>query len=243
MMMMKWMVSFVVLLLSTQSFAQLDDAEEYCRRLDAERGGFLDLVPPKENKRLTPIVRRGLKKKMSADQVLGEAKKHRVRMNKEQIAAYKRDFYNANCKTLIEGRRVSENVPPDQKYCIALAKIADEADRYLTDSKNIADNWSELNAISTIPYRDMTTDALEKMLSFEEYSKVVTAKYKAQGKSISLGRYARAQYTQMFYQKYCVLEAEALNRPRSTAEAKTGALNAPQFHPIEADAELSNTAK
>jgi hypothetical protein len=241
--MMRSIVAFAFLLSSAQAFAQPGDAEEYCKKLDEERGGFLDLAPPKENKKLTPIVQLGLEKKMPVDQVLAEAKKHRVRMNKEQIAAYKRDFYNANCRELIEGRKISENLPPDQKYCVALAKIADEADRYMTDSKNIADNWSELNAISTAPYRDMTTEALEKMLSFEEYSKVVAAKYKARGKSVNLGRYARAQYTQMFYQKYCVLEAEALNRPKSAAGAKTGDLTLPEFHPIEAEASSPNASK
>jgi hypothetical protein len=242
-MMVRWIVLFAFLLSSIQAFAQPNDAEEYCKKLDEERGGFLDLAPPKEDKKLTPIVRQGLEKRMPADQVLAEAQKRRVRMTQAQIAAYKRDFYHANCTLLMDGRRISENLPPDQKYCVALAKIADEADRYMTNSKNIADNWSELNAISTAPYRDMTTEALEKMLSFEDYSKAVKAKYKAQGKAISLGKYARAQYTQMFYQKYCILEAEALNRPRTAAGTKTSDLSRPEFHPIEAEASLPNTSK
>jgi hypothetical protein len=231
--MMKLIIAFAVLLSSTQVRAQQSGAEEYCRKLDEERGGFLDLAPPKENKKLLPIMRQGLQKKMSVDQVLAAAKRRDVFMNKAQIAAYKRDFYNANCNVLIEGRRISENIPPDQKYCMALAKIADAADRFLTNPKNITENWSELNAISTAPYRDLTYQALEKMLSFEEYAKIVAAKYKAQGKEVSLGRYARAQYTQMFYQKYCVLEAEAVNRPKSAAQSRPGNLKLPEFQPIE----------
>jgi hypothetical protein len=242
--MMKVILFFAVLLSSTQVLAQQSGAEDYCRKLDEERGGFLDLARPKENKKLMPIVRQGLDKKMSIDQVLAEVKKHHLFMNKAQIAAYKRDFYNANCKVLIEGSKISENISPDQKYCVALAKVADAADRFLTNPKNIAENWSELNAISTAPYRDITNQALEKMLSFEEYAKIVAAKYKAQGKEVSLGRYARAQYTQMFYQKYCILEAEALNRPKSAADAKLSNLKLPEFQPIEsAEARPLKTSK
>lgn len=248
--MIKFVLTASMLLSSSQAFAQQDKkTDEYCRKLHDERGSFLDLVPPAViDESLTEFTKAAMEKKRTLEEVRNEALKKKIKMSGAEIAQYRRDFYNTYCQSVIEAQKEYDKIPPEVRYCNSLAPIADQADRYRTNPINIRNNYGELRDLSAAVYKDITTEALENKLSFEDYAKKVSTTSKAKGREIVLSDFAKAQYTAEFYQKYCVTEATALTRPKTTvssgASTKQNAeLNLPTFSPIEASSASSMGAK
>lgn len=241
--MIKFILAGSIILSSAQVFA--DKTDDYCKKLHDERGSFLDLVPPAvEDEKLTEFTKAGLEKKRTLEEVRKDAARKKIKMSGAEIAQYRRDFYNANCQAVIEAQKEYDKIPFEVRYCNSLAPIAEQADRYVTNPYNIKNNFSELHTLTSAVYKDITTEALDAKLSFEDYAKKVSLTSKAKGKEIVLGDYAKAQYTQAFYQKYCITEATALTRPKTTVSTgsnskQSAELSLPTFTPIEASSSSS----
>ncbi len=208
----------VLLLFGSLGFAQ-EPNEEYCEELHAERTNFLNAKSLQDAK-LKPVFSEGINAGKTSDTVLLEAKKLKLSINKHEIAAYKKDFYNANCSKAIEKQKIADNMPPEQKYCASLGPIAVEADRYRTNQMAIRNNWDELNKLQSAIFKDVEGNALVQRASFEAYAQMIAAKSKSMGKEIKLSEYARAQYVSSFYNKYCVTEAGALAGNGQTMDSR-----------------------
>lgn len=239
--MMKFLI-ISAMFVSSASFAQDQKTEDYCKRLHEARGGFLDLAPPgKEDENVTPFTKKGMEAKMTAEAVRAEASKKKVKMNGAELAQYRRDFYFANCQKIIEAQKEYDKIPFEVRYCATLRPVAEQADNFASNQKNIENNYAELRSLSSAVYKDMTTEALDNKLSFEDYAKKVSVTSKIKGKEIVLGDYARAQYTSAFYQRYCVTDTAALTRHKAVLTSGSGAkqnanFGLPDFQPFEASA-------